>query len=224
MRPVDKGEEPKEKYSKYQDAEEILEQRIGAYCSFCELPIVHVPEVEHKEAKSSGGDLFSWNNLLLSCKYCNTRKGTKVAAGDKGMYLWPDEDDTFHVYTYEKGIPRLNLHYLHKMGRDVERRAFNMFQLIQLDHIPQPKERDRRWNNRIEVYNCAEESLRDWKVIKDQEDKESYLKNTMQLAKAKGFFSVWMEVFKEYKEVQKRLIEEFKGTNKSFFEDVMNKQ
>lgn len=73
-------------------------------------------------------------------------------------------------------------------------------------------------------YQDAEESLRDWKVIKDQEDKESYLKNTMQLAKAKGFFSVWMEVFKEYKEVQKRLIEEFKGTNKSFFEDVMNKQ
>lgn len=90
MRPVDKGEEPKKKYSKYQDAEKILEERIGAYCSFCELPIMHVPEVEHKEAKAQGGELLAWKNLLLSCKYCNTRKGEKVAAGEKDLYLWAD--------------------------------------------------------------------------------------------------------------------------------------
>lgn len=84
MRPVDKGEEPKEKYAKYQDAEKLLEQRIGAYCSFCELPIVHVPEVEHREAKAAGGDLLAWKNLLLSCKYCNTRKGKKWRQEKKG--------------------------------------------------------------------------------------------------------------------------------------------
>ena len=55
MRPVDKGEEPKEKYAKYQDAEKLLEQRIGAYCSFCELPIVHVPEVEHRSEERRVG-------------------------------------------------------------------------------------------------------------------------------------------------------------------------
>lgn len=96
-----------------------------------------------------------------------------------------------------------------------------MFRLIQLDHIPRPKERDRRWNNRMETYNCAEESLEGWKKITDKTDKDLFLKQTLQLAKAKGFFSVWMEVFKEYKEVQKRLIEEFEGTKEMYFSDIM---
>ena len=222
MRPVDKGEEPKEKYAKYQDAEKLLEERIGAYCSFCELPIVHVPEVEHREAKAAGGDLLAWKNLLLSCKYCNTRKGKKVAAGEKGLYLWADEDDTFHAFTYAKGIPKINRDFLQEKGNGMEQRASNLFRLVRLGHIPKPKERDRRWNQRMEAYNLAVDSLEDWKGIKEREDKESYLKQTLRLAKSAGFFSVWMEVFKEHKDVQKRLIEEFKGIKKECFGDILN--
>lgn len=222
MRPVDKGEEPKQKYSKYQDAEKLLEERIGAYCSFCELPIVHVPEVEHREAKAAGGELLAWENLLLSCKYCNTRKGKKVAAGEKGLYLWADEDDTFHAFTYVKGIPGINRDYLKEKGNGMEQRAVNLFQLVQLDHIPHPRERDRRWNQRMEAYNLAVESLGDWKRIKEQEDQELYLKQTLRLARNTGFFSVWMEVFKEHKDVQKRLVEEFEGTKREYFDDILN--
>ena len=54
MRPVDKGAAPQKEYKQYKDAEPDLEERIGAYCSFCEMSINHVPEVEHKEAKSCG--------------------------------------------------------------------------------------------------------------------------------------------------------------------------
>ena len=61
MRPVDKGEEPKEKYSKYQEAEKILEERIGAYCSFCEFPIMHVPEVEHREENFLHGRIYCYH-------------------------------------------------------------------------------------------------------------------------------------------------------------------
>lgn len=222
MRPVDKGEEPKQKYSKYQDAEKLLEERIGAYCSFCELPIVHVPEVEHREAKAAGGERLAWENLLLSCKYCNTRKGRKVAAGEKGLYLWADEDDTFHAFTYVKGIPGINRDYLKGKGNGMEQRAVNLFQLVQLDHLPRPRERDRRWNQRMEAYNLAVESLGDWKRIKEQEDKESYLKQTLRLARSVGFFSVWMEVFKGHKDVQKRLVEEFEGTKREYFDDILN--
>lgn len=222
MRPVDKGEEPKEKYAKYQDAEKLLEKRIGAYCSFCELPIVHVPEVEHRESKAAGGELLAWKNLLLSCKYCNTRKGKKVAAGEKELYLWADEDDTFHAFTYAKGIPKINRDYLKEEGNGMEQRAANLFRLVQLDHIPKPKERDRRWNQRMEAYNIAVESLEGWEGIKAQEDKKSYLKQTLRLAKSVGFFSVWMEVFKEHKDVQKRLIEGFDGTKKDYFGDILN--
>lgn len=51
MRPIDKGESPYEAIREYQEAEPYLSSRIGRYCSFCELPIFHVPEVEHKEGK-----------------------------------------------------------------------------------------------------------------------------------------------------------------------------
>lgn len=85
MRPVDKGAAPQKEYKQYKDAEPDLEERIGAYCSFCEMSINHVPEVEHKEAKACGGEELAWDNLLLSCKYCNTRKGTHVGKGDKDI-------------------------------------------------------------------------------------------------------------------------------------------
>ena len=59
MRPVDKGQAPDIRFKKYQDAEPYLEERLGACCSFCEYPIQHVPEVEHKEAKKRGGEDLS---------------------------------------------------------------------------------------------------------------------------------------------------------------------
>ena len=45
MRPVNKGQKPVE-YKHYRDAEPYLEQRLGTYCSFCEMDISHAPEVE----------------------------------------------------------------------------------------------------------------------------------------------------------------------------------
>lgn len=74
MRPINKGESPYKKINEYKDALPYLERRIGMYCSYCEFPIPHVPEVEHVVSKSKGGDLTDWNNLNLGCKYCNTRK------------------------------------------------------------------------------------------------------------------------------------------------------
>lgn len=47
MRPVDKGKAPDITFNEYQDAESHLEERIGPYCSYCEFPIKHVPEVDH---------------------------------------------------------------------------------------------------------------------------------------------------------------------------------
>ena len=62
MRPVDKGKAPDITFNEYQDAEPHLEERIGPYCSYCEFPIKHVPEVDHKEAKAGGGALLEWEN------------------------------------------------------------------------------------------------------------------------------------------------------------------
>ena len=100
MRPIDKGASPYSKISHYQEAEPYLNKRIGRYCSFCEMPIFHVPEVEHREGKASGGDLTAWENLLYGCKYCNTRKSKVVAAGEKNQYLWPP-----YPHTHKRSLP-----------------------------------------------------------------------------------------------------------------------
>ena len=217
MRPVDKGKAPEIEFKCYQDAEPYLEERIGEYCSFCEFPIQHVPEVEHREAKAGGGDRLNWANLLLSCKYCNTRKGRIVGAGDKEKYLWPDEDDTFHAFLYESDIPKMNEAYLASKGQKLKSKAVNLFGLIQLDHVPiSPKDKDRRYSHRSEARNCALDNRAGWEKVKQSKEKDIYLKQIGQLAKATGFFSTWMEVFQNEPEVRDLLISVFKGTRKEF--------
>lgn len=217
MRPVDKGEAPDISFGKYQDAEPYLEERLGAYCSFCEFPISHVPEVEHRISKSKDGDFLAWENLLLSCKYCNTRKGVQVEGGNKEEYLWPDEDDTFHAFLYDTDVPGLNEDYLEKQGKDMKMRAKNLFNLIKLDNIPlHPKDKDRRYRMRNEARNNALECKRSWEKIKETDMKEEYLQTVEKLAKATGFFSVWVTVFQDDMEVKKRLITAFKGTREEY--------
>lgn len=217
MRPVNKGPAPEKQYRKYQDAEPDLEKCLGPYCSFCEMPIRHVPEVEHIEAKSAGGEELKWENLLLSCKYCNTRKGTQVKKGDKEKYLWTDKDDTFHAYSYDKDLPRLNEEYLKKQGEDIRQKALNLYQLLKLNNIPlTPFDKDRRYALRNEARNCALSSKEGLKKMQNTSSKEVYLKQTKILAESVGFFLVWMEVFKEDEEVKKLLISVFKGTKEEY--------
>ena len=70
MRAIDKGGSPYKEIDEYQDAIPYLEKKIGLYCSYCEMSIKHVPEVEHKISRKNGGDWTAWSNLLLGCKYC----------------------------------------------------------------------------------------------------------------------------------------------------------
>lgn len=217
MRPINKGEAPEKEFKKYQDAEAYLENRIGEYCPFCEFPIKHVPEVEHIEAKKRGGAELEWENLLLSCKYCNTRKGTIVGRGEKGKYLWPDEDDTFHAFSYDTDIPMLSEGYLKRQGENVRERADNLFQLIKLDNVPtSPKNKDRRYMKRNEARNCAIESKIGWEKVSRLSERETYLNLIVMLARETGFFSTWMNVFKEDQEVKELLVEAFKGTKKEY--------
>lgn len=83
MRPVDKGESPYEKIDKYQDALPYLEDKIGLYCSYCEMPIKHVPEVEHVVSKSKGGDLTAWENLNLGCMQITLKRNASSATAER---------------------------------------------------------------------------------------------------------------------------------------------
>lgn len=70
---------------------------------------------------------------------------------------------------------------------------------------------------RNEAYNCALASLEGWTNIKNESDRDAYLEIIILLAKQSGFFSTWMEVFKENEEIKTALIKAFNGTRSSVF-------
>lgn len=223
MRPVDKGNSPYTRIEKYQEAEPFLNDRIGRYCSFCELPVFHVPEVEHKEGKASGGDLTEWKNLIYACKYCNTRKAQKIKAGEKGRWIWPDEDNTFLAFTYFDGYPRVNESYLKSLGDDVYQKAVSLFEGICLDFHPESvKDKDKRWQKRLDALGQAEHSWNVWQKVKDTEFRKDLMETIIMSARNTGFFSVWMMVFQGDSEVKKALIASFPGTSRDCFDEEGN--
>ena len=50
-------------------------------------------------------------------------------------------------------------------------------------------------------------------------EKEAFLQQTKFLAQSSGFFSVWMEVFRENEEGRHMLIAAFKGTKEEYCKD-----
>ena len=119
-----------------------------------------------------------------------------------------------------KDLPRLNEAYLEGRGREERDKAERLFDLLQLDHFPlTPKDKDRRYRSRNEARNCALENKKTLEKLKDSSLRKAFLKQTEQLALATGFFSVWMEVFKDDKEVRQMLISSFKGTKKEYCKD-----
>lgn len=225
MRPVDKGESPYEKIKKYQDALPYLAKKIGLYCSYCEMPIIHLPEVEHIISKKYGGDWTDWNNLLLACKYCNTRKLAKTTSQNVGDYLWPDVDNTALAFSYINGFPVVNEAVLKELDPTEKfcKKAQSTYEMVGLGNEPELKwgDKDRRFLNRNASYYRALKSLENWQHIKDAPERyrKDMKEQIMMTATADGFFSVWMTVFADEPQILLGLLERFPGTNRAYYDD-----
>lgn len=126
--------------------------------------------------------------------------------------------DTFHVFSYEQSIPRLNEAYLTTQDPVVRQRAENLFKLVQLDHVPRCiKDKDRRNKCRNEAMNCARISKQGLQSMANEEDRRIYRAQILLLAKFSGFFSVWMTIFHDDSETMKALIQAFPGTGTEIF-------
>ncbi len=226
MRPIDKGICPYKTIKHYQDAEQYLEKKIGRYCSFCEMRIDNSPAVEHKESKNSGGALTEWNNLLLSCVYCNSRKSEKIKKGELYKWIWPDQDNTFLAFTYEGALPQLNEKFLKAISDRAYEKSKKIFDDLALDYFPENKKgevkklkcKDRRWQIRLEALQVAEEAKKIWKMCETESEKENQKWNILNMAKGYGFFSVWMMIFEDDAEIKNALIDVFPGTSKECFD------
>ena len=215
MRPVNKGESPYVTINDYKEALPHLEERIGSYCSYCGFPLVHVPEVEHVVSKSKEPTLATkWVNLLLGCKYCNTRKSNVVSQSNFDEYLWPDIYNTAVAFSYNYGIPKINKTVLQEIDPSgvANRKAEKIFELIKLEIQDSPKP-DRRVLKRNEAYNEAKLALERWRRNRNEDMRDQIVASAISY----GFFSVWTSVFADEPEMLNALIDAFPGTAKEFF-------
>ena len=216
MRPVDKGTAPRN-YSQYQDAQRDLVERIGDYCSYCERRIGTNPAIEHVQPKSRVPSLRNeWSNFLLACTNCNSCKGKEDIERDQ--FFWPDSDNTFLAFDYlEDG--RLSFHPL--LPTEKQEIAQAIIELLGLDREPghsnpkkRPTSRDRRWRYRQEVWDNAQKQL----STLQGEDTDNIRRLIVEVAIARGLFSIWMKVFKNDSDMRQRLIQGFKGTAENCFD------
>lgn len=211
MRPVDKGGAT-QTYNVYQDARNNLCEKIGWYCSYCEMVIRNMPEVEHVIPVNQGGPELDWSNFLVSCKYCNVNK--KDHNTGRANYFWPDQDNTLRAFIYKQGFPIEPAQSLNSYQKKVAQATVNLCGLNREPGAEKPPTvKDTRWKSRFATWEIATESLKDWVATQSPE----MARQISRTALGHGHFSIWMEVFKEHKQIRQELFSIFPGTDKNCF-------
>ena len=82
---------------------------------------------------------------------------------------------------------------------------------------PRPAARDKRWQQREELWAIAENSVNAFEGLGRSAEARSLI---VDIAKGYGFLSVWLTLFDAYLDVKVALIEAFPGTAKNCFDDA----
>jgi uncharacterized protein (TIGR02646 family) len=215
MRPVNKSlyTQNKATYKPYGTAKDDLFSAIGSFCSYCEREGFHSAlDVEHiKHQNTYPFEEFNWDNFLLSCTNCNSCKKTKEITNE----LLPDRDNTFEVFVYlEGGYIQCNPN----LDENLKRKAQALLNLVRLDRVPGKNGytgNDTIWIERKTVWETAQRYLAKY------QNGDCDIETVKDLALPNGFWSIWMRTFENFPEVQKELINSFKGTRIEFFQDIL---
>jgi hypothetical protein len=212
MRPVDKGIAP-QVYTDYGQARHDLAERIGYYCSYCEMKVYNSIEVEHILPQNQGGAVLIWNNFLLSCKYCNTIKSdhnTNITD-----YFWPDRDNTDLAFDYDEinviaPKPILNANLIIVANATIALIGLNRFPGGATD----PTKSDTRWRSREEVWTNAKVCFNQWAKAPTQPMAVVIARNAL----SSGHYSIWCEVFKNEQMVLDEIEREYR--HKYLFKEI----
>lgn len=215
MRPIVRGPRPTnpngtpKEFNSYSDVRRDLIDRIGQHCSYCNQKLPASLAIEHIQPKALFPEHeLEWENLLLACANCNSIKGDKhVALND---FLWPHIHNTHMAFEYSAdGKVRIK----QTLAVELQTKAKNLLELVGLQRYPDsPMDSDRRWKNRRDVYEKAQNAL---KLYHQAVEKNAELEFAQLLglwASDNGFFSIWLQVFNNYPTVKEQIINSFKGT------------
>lgn len=222
MRPVKRGDVPKDGsgvdivFKKHGEARRYLIIRMGDYCSYCEIGLHSAIDVEHVlPQKHNSGLSLVWTNFLLACTYCNRAKwDDDIKLAD---YFWPDRDNTARAFVYRVDRAPQVADGLSGPQKAIAQKTLELTGLdCEPGGIRPPSSADRRWLKRREVWGVA---LRQLKKLRAGEiDREA----VMHVAIGRGFWSVWMQVFCDDKDMRQLLINAFLVTPTNCFDASTN--
>jgi uncharacterized protein (TIGR02646 family) len=219
MRPVERGSWPREPdgnpiaFAHYRDARDPLINRIGDYCSYCEVCLHSTIHVEHVRPKKPRPALErEWTNFLLACDQCNSIKG----AHDVNLedYYWPDMDNTARVFRYDCDQPPRVESGLTEDQQATAQRTIDLTGLDRVPGHPRFNDPDRRWKKRSDVWGVALFARKGLETHDSPAMRDTILQNAI----ARGYWSVWMQVFHDDSEMRSRLIAWFQGTARNCFD------
>jgi uncharacterized protein (TIGR02646 family) len=189
----------------YQFFRKALVERLGEYCSFCEVPLGASLAVEHILSKATNPEHeTNWDNFILACTNCNSIKGKQVSHTNWNAYYFPTDTriprlfDKFTYYLDTDGYVKV------KQAATTDLRAKETIDLTKLNRTDADADKvsDRRVANRTETWHAAV-------VLADRlatyyrgpaapnDLGVNMLKEQIKdAAIARGFWSVWMTVFR----------------------------
>lgn len=221
MRPVVRGDCPKSgegtdvSFTNYKQARDPLISRIGDYCSYCEICLHGAIDVEHVQPKTHQSTLkLKWTNFLLACTTCNSTKGDEEV--DLNDYFWPDRDNTARIFDYLLDQPPRIANGLDPALQPIAERTLGLTGLDRVPGHPRFSDRDRRWCKRLEAWGVALHMRRCLEEDPTPSMREAVLQNAI----ARGFWSVWMQVFADDVDMRLGLIAWFRGTARECFDDT----
>ena len=236
MRPIERGQVPKndDKMSKtvtdYRNWRKDLIERLGNYCSFCEMRLNDSPQVEHVVAQNLDPKLaLKWTNLLLACGPCNRAKSNHPCP-PQTHYL-PTRHNTFLPFLFSITTnPRQSNEAASfvvvntNLQANQQIKAQNTLSLCQLDTDftaigSEQRVTDLRWRYRLEAIKKAKMCRQDWDDWAHQTVPTQFIRLLIAVAKG-GFWSVWFKVFEDVQAIREALVTEFVGTATTCFDNT----
>lgn len=226
MRPVERGKRPTDKngnliaFRTYGEARGFLIERMGQYCSYCNQKLPASLAVEHVQPKNLNPALeLEWDNFLLGCTNCNSTKGKKPV--NLNDFVWPDVHNTHKAIMYnEDGSIEVNDKIL---DANLRSRIQNLLDLVGLQKYPNTMDAsDRRWKNRKDTFQKAKLALQLYQSANAKGAGKEAARFVAEWAPDSGFFSIWLNIFKDYIEVKRALIKVFPGTATDAFDQNLN--
>jgi uncharacterized protein (TIGR02646 family) len=205
-------------YDPWSSAKDHLEENIGSYCSYCEKVIedeaAHIEHVQSKAAHLYPHLQFSWSNFLFSCQRCNGTDNKGVKDVVLGAVHLPHQNNTYMSISY--GIDGLVTVNPTLNGLSMKH-AVELIELVGLHKRPGIlgyKPADKRWTRRRTTYRIAEEKLKQFNAGNIN------VQTIVDLALARGYFSIWFTLFRDHPIVRQALINSFPGTDSSCFDPI----